>query len=134
MLKAQGYPLSVACELLGLPRSTYYYQAVERDESDLEKAIEVVTGKFPTYGTRRVSQQLRRSPHRMLVNRKRAQRIMRKNRLLIALKRGKRRTTDSEHPYPRYPNLVKDLEIKHPEHVWVSDITYIRLLLSVPVI
>jgi len=128
MLKAQGYPLSVACELLDLSRSTYYYQAVERDESDLEEAIEEVTGKFPTYGTRRVSQQLRRPPHQMVVNRKRAQRKMRENGQLVPQKRRKRRTTDSEHPYPRYPNLVKDLEISHPEHVWVSDITYIRLL------
>ena len=128
MLKEQGYPLSVACELLELARSTYYYQAVERDESDLEEAIEDVTGKFPTYGTRRVSKQLRRPPHKMVVNRKRAQRKMREKGLLVPQKRRKRRTTDSEHPYPRYPNLVKDLETTHPEHVWVSDITYIRLL------
>jgi transposase InsO family protein len=37
------------------------------------------------------------------------------------------RTTDSQHAYLRYPNLVKDLEIIHPDQVWVSDITYIRL-------
>ena len=37
------------------------------------------------------------------------------------------RTTNSDHPYPRYPNLVKDLVVVHPEQVWVSDITYIRL-------
>ena len=128
MLKAQGYPLSAACGLLELPRSTYYYQPIERNERALENAIEEVTGKFPTYGTRRVSKQLGRQPHQMVVNRKRAQRIMRDKRLLVPQKRRKRRTTDSEHPYPRYLNLVKDLEITHPEHVWVSDITYIRLM------
>jgi transposase InsO family protein len=37
------------------------------------------------------------------------------------------RTTNSDHPYPRYPNRVKDLEILCPEQVWVADITYIRL-------
>jgi transposase InsO family protein len=128
LLKVQGYPLSVACGLLELPRSTYYYQPIERNERALENAIEEVTGKFPTYGTRRVSKQLGRQPHQMVINRKRAQRIMRDKRLLVPQKRRKRRTTDSEHPYPRYLNLVKDLEITHPEHVWVSDITYIRLL------
>jgi transposase InsO family protein len=128
MLKAQGYRLSVACDLLELPRSTYYYQPIERDESDLEEAIEAVTGKFPTYGTRRVGKQLGRPPHQIVVNRKRAQRKMREKGLLVPQKRRKRRTTDSDHPYPRYPNLVKDLEITYPEHVWVSDITYIRLL------
>ena len=128
MLKEQDYPLSAACELLELPRSTYYYQPVKQDEHELEQAIEEVTGRFPTYGTRRVSKQLGRPPHKMVVNRKRAQRIMREKQLLVPQKRRKRRTTDSEHPYPRYPNLVKELEISHPEHVWVSDITYIRLL------
>lgn len=128
MLREQGYPLCVTCEMLELARSTYYYRAVERDESDLENAIEFVIGKFPTYGTRRVSKQLGRPPHQMIVNRKRAQRKMREKGQLVPQKRRKRPTTDSDHPYPRYPNLVKDLEIVHPEQVWVSDITYIRLL------
>jgi putative transposase len=127
MLKEQNYPVSEACELLELPRSTYYYQAVQIDENDLVEAIKKVTGQFPVYGTRRVSKQLLRPPHKMTVNRKRIQRIMRKENLLIPQKGRKRRTTNSEHPYPRYPNLVKDLEITHPEQVWVSDITYIRL-------
>ena len=128
MLQEHDYPLSVACELLELPCSTYNYRSVECDERDLEEVIEEVTGRFPTYGTRRVSKQLRRPPHKLMVNRKRVQRIMREKRLLVPQKRRKRRTTNSDHPYPRYTNLVKDLEIAHPEHVWVSDITYIRLL------
>src|SRR5437764_12302003 len=37
------------------------------------------------------------------------------------------RTTDSDHPFPRFPNLVEDLEVTHPDQVWVADITYIRL-------
>jgi len=64
MLKEQNYPVSEACELLELPRSTYYYQAVQIDESDLVEAIKKVTGQFPVYGTRRVSKQLLRPPHK----------------------------------------------------------------------
>ena len=52
---------------------------------------------------------------------------MAKKKLLLPVKGRKCRTTDSKHTYPRYPNLVKDLEISHPEQLWVSDITYIRL-------
>ena len=37
------------------------------------------------------------------------------------------RTTDSRHEFPRYPNLVHDLEVTRPEQVWVADITYVRL-------
>src|SRR5947209_16865703 len=37
------------------------------------------------------------------------------------------RTTDSRHPYPRFPNLVEGLKAERPEQVWVADITSIRL-------
>jgi putative transposase len=36
-------------------------------------------------------------------------------------------TTDSQHSHPRYPNLIKNMQITHLNQVWVSDITYIRL-------
>jgi transposase InsO family protein len=41
--------------------------------------------------------------------------------------RHRRRTTNSDHSFPRFPNLVSELEVVGPEHVWVSDITYIKL-------
>ena len=123
----EDYPVSAACELLELSPSTYYYRPVQADESELEATIEEIAGQFPIYGTRRITNQLRRPPYRLTVNRKRVQRIMAKKELLRPVKRRKRRTTDSQHPYPRYPNLVKELEIAHPDQVWVSDITYIRL-------
>lgn len=34
-------------------------------------------------------------------------------------------TTNSNHVYRKYPNLVKGLEVKHVNHVWVADITYV---------
>jgi putative transposase len=60
------------------------------------------------------------------VNAKRVRRLMAEMGL-----KGKapvrRRTTDSRHDFPRYPNLVEGLEITRPDHVWVADITYVRL-------
>ena len=125
--QVEGYPLGSACELLGLSRSTFYYRPVPTSEEELEKAIDEIAGQYPTYGTRRVTHQLRRVPYKMQVNRKHVRRIMTQKELLRPVKRRKRRTTDSEHPYPRYPNLVKDLEVVYPDQVWASDITYIRL-------
>lgn len=43
------------------------------------------------------------------------------------VKRRKKRTTNSQHDFPRYPNLVADLEASRPDEVWVADITYVRL-------
>ena len=42
------------------------------------------------------------------------------------LKRRGPATTDSAHWFRTYPNLIKELEIKRPEQVWVSDMTYLR--------
>jgi putative transposase len=127
MLRESGYPVIVACTVLDLPPSSYYYHPDKKDEDQLEEAIGQIAGEFPKYGTRRVSQQLRRSPYKLSVGRKRVRRIMAQKDLLRPIKQHKKRTTNSEHSYPRYPNLVKNLEITHPNQVWASDITYIRL-------
>jgi putative transposase len=127
MLRESGYPVIVACTVLDLPPSSYYYHPDKKDEDQLEEAIGQIAGEFPKYGTRRVSQQLRRSPYKLSVGRKRVRRIMVQKDLLRPIKQHKKRTTNSEHSYPRYPNLVKNLEITHPNQVWASDITYIRL-------
>ncbi len=53
---------------------------------------------------------------------------MRESFLLCVAKRKWIKTTDSLHPYPRFPNLVKDLAISFLNQVWLADITYIRIL------
>ena len=122
-----GYAVRAVCEFLELSPSSYYYRSHKDAEQLLKVDLEVVAGQHPTYGSRRLTHQLRRKPFGYRVNRKRIQRLMRKMSLLRPVKRRKVRTTDSQHPYLRYPNLVKELEITHPDQVWVSDITYIRL-------
>ena len=121
-----AYPVKAVCDFLELASSSYYYERKE-GEAQLKADLETVAGLHPTYGTRRITHQLRRKPFAYQVNRKRIQRLMRQMGLLRPVKRRKVRTTDSQHPYLRYPNLVKDLEIRLPDQVWVSDITYIRL-------
>jgi transposase InsO family protein len=110
-----------------LPHSTFYYRSQAVEESQLEADMEKVLGEFPTYGTRRVTHQLRREPYGYRINRKHVQRIMRRRTWLRWTKRQKRGTTHSQHPYRRYTNLVAGLEILCPDQVWVCDITYIRL-------
>jgi transposase InsO family protein len=127
MSEYQHTPIEQACELVGLSRSTYYYHSHKADQSQLEQDMEQVVGQFPRYGTRRVAHQLRREPYCYWINRKRAQRIMRRRDWLRPVRRKGYRTTNSEHAYPRYENLVKELVVTHPEQVWVSDVTYIRL-------
>ena len=123
----KGYSVTNLCRFLSLSRSSYYYHLIERDEAELRGSIETIGAEFVKYGTRRVTQELRRSPYEIVVNRKRIQRLMREMGLLRVQKRRKGFTTDSKHGFQRYPNLVADLEVTSPDQVWVSDITYIRL-------
>jgi len=125
---ATDYPVSVLCEVVGLPRSSYYYGAVEREESSLKAAMEGAAARFPTYGSRRLTAQVKReAPDLVPLGRKRVRRVMREMGLFVRRKKHRKQTTDSEHPFPRYPNLVKDLVVTHPNRVWVCDITYIKL-------
>ncbi len=120
------YSVTMVCEVLGVTRSSYYYQPVESpDEVKLRGAIKKASAEWPTYGYRRITEQLRRGE--WVVNHKRVRRLMRLMNIQVQIKRKNRRTTNSEHDFPRYPNLVLDLEIVRPEQVWVCDITYIRL-------
>jgi putative transposase len=127
LLAEASCSVKTACETVGMPRSTYYYQPQRGDESQLEADLETVAGQYPKYGTRRITHQLRRAPYHYRINRKRVQRIMRQKKFLRPLKRARYCTTDSQHPYPRYPNLVAEQEITQPEQVWVCDITFVRL-------
>ena len=117
----------MVCRVLGLPRSSYYYCARIKQESELQEAIRDVAGQYPTYGTRRITHQLRRPPYRYPVGRKRIQRLMRSMHLLRPVKRVKIRTTNSAHGFPRFRNLMAGLAVSYPDQVWVADITYIRL-------
>lgn len=52
--------------------------------------------------------------------------FLRRENLLIRPKKSYTRTTYSKHWLRKYPNLLKDLEIKQEEQVFVSDITYVK--------
>jgi putative transposase len=127
LIEEQAAHPSMVCRTLGLPRSSYYYRPRVKQENDLKEAIQSVAGQFPTYGTRRITQQLRRTPYHYVFSRKRIQRLMRSMSLLRPVKRVKIRTTNSEHGFSRFRNLMEGLMISHPDQVWVADITYIRL-------
>jgi putative transposase len=126
MTLADTYPIRLVCRLLGVPRSSLYYTPRPgTDEAMLKTALLDLAGEWPTYGYRRLTAMMKRLGWR--VNAKRVRRWMDELGLAGAPPIRKTRTTDSGHAFPRYPNLVKDLKIRHPEQVWVADITYIRL-------
>jgi transposase InsO family protein len=92
----------------------------------LVNQIEAVLLEFSGYGYRRVTKELQRRG--VVVNKKRVQKLMQNHHLQRRRKRRFLRTTDSSHSLPVYPNLVKGIVVERPNHVWVADITYVRLL------
>lgn len=124
---AAQYPVTLLCKLWHVPRSSYYYAARAPEEMSVCQALEKLAAEFPTYGSRRLAAQLRRAPFRLLVNRKRVQRLMRELGLQVRTRRVAVRTTNSRHYLPRYENLVQGRVIAQPDEVWVADITYLKL-------
>ena len=124
-LVRDGYSVIVVCDVLDYPRSTYYHTAPPVPDEAVRAAIQTVVGEWPRYGYRRVTAELRRRD--LPVNHKRVQRLMQVMGLQRKNKPKKRRTTNSQHAFPRYPNLVQDVAITRPDQVWVCDITYIAL-------
>jgi len=127
MKLAKTYPIRLVCRLLGVPRSSIYYasQPAPFDEAMLKTALLDVAGEWPTYGYRRLTAMMRRLD--WPVNAKRVRRWMNELGIHGAQPTRTTRTTNSNHAFPRYPNLVADLQITRPDQVWVADITYIRL-------
>jgi putative transposase len=127
MKLAGAYPIRVLCQLLGVPRSSIYYQPQPSPDAEamFKAALLDLAGQWPTYGYRRLTAMMRRLG--WPVNRKRVRRWMDELGINGAPPKRSRRTTNSKHAFPRYPNLVQDLEITWPDQVWVADITYIRL-------
>jgi transposase InsO family protein len=122
---AEHYPVQVICRVWEMSRSTYYYRSQAPEEHELRAALQRLAGQWPRSGSRRLTAQLQRDGFQ--VNRKHIQRLMRELGVQGHTYAKKRRTTNSEHSFLRYPNLGEQLEVVRPDQVWVSDITYIRL-------
>ena len=115
------------CELIDLPRSSYYREQKTAQESEenlaLMRLIDEEYTRHPFYGSRQMRNYLRRQGYK--VNRKRVQRLMQE--MGIQSIAPKPNTSKSHPAHKIYPYLLKNLDIICPDQVWCSDITYIRL-------
>ena len=112
------------CEILGINRSSLYYESVGPDSDDLAlmRRIDELHLKLPFYGSRRVARELRSQGS---VNRKRVQRLMRLMGLVAIYQRPNTSKAAPEHI--KYPYLLGGLTIDRVNQVWCTDITYIPL-------
>ena len=120
-------PVSVSrqCAMLGVSRSSFYYQpvAVKPAELELMRLLDRLHLQYPFYGSRGLRNALRAEGYR--VNRKKIQRLMRTMGLLAVY--PKRRTTIPDQGHRIYPYLLRGVEVTRPNQVWAADITYIPM-------
>lgn len=117
--------MSVQAELLGISRSSLYYQPrpPSSEEIRIKHRIDELSTDYPFYGSRRMTAQLQREG--MEITRKAVQRHRREmgiKAIFPGPNLSRRRLKEQVYPY-----VLRGLSIDHPNHVWGIDITYIRM-------
>ena len=128
LIELAGCALSVReqCRLLGVPRSTVYYESCGPKTSDLAvmRQLDTQYTRTPFYGVERMTACLRRDGIRIGHNRvRRLLRLMG----LEALYPKPRLSLPDGTAHRVYPYLLRGVQIDRPNQVWSADITYIRL-------
>lgn len=127
--------MAVLCRLFGKTRHAYY-DALWRRGNNLVKedvVLQEVIGirkDLPALGTRKIHYVLqpRLASHRIRIGRDYLFDLLAEHGLLVRRRKRKVATTDSRHWMRKYSNLIKPISVTRPEQVWVSDITYIRMV------
>jgi putative transposase len=124
-----GHPqLSVRrqCELLGLNRSSLYYQPASETAENLRlmRLIDEQYTACPFYGSRRMTAWLQSQQE--AVNRKRVQRLMRRMGLEAIYPQPRLRVPGQGHRI--YPYLLRGVQIERPDQVWSADVTYVPMV------
>lgn len=113
-----------------------YYDALWRKESSLVREDVIlqevlsIRENLPRIGTRKLHYLLQSEleSHNINVGRDYLFDLLSEHKLLVRQRKRKAITTDSRHWMRKYSNLIKAMTVSRPEQVWVSDITYIRLI------
>jgi len=113
------------CELLGVNRSSLYYEpsAPDAEELSLMRRMDELHIAHPFFGSRMMTQTIKGQGHK--VNRKHVQRLMRVMGLESTAPKPSTSKPAPEHVV--YPYLLRNLKVSRANQVWASDITYIPM-------
>lgn len=117
--------LSRQTELLGISRSSFYYEPKEREEDKKHMdMIDAIYTDLPFYGSRRIRNELRDrfGEH---VCREHVQRLMRIMGIEAIYPKPNTSIASPEHK--KYPYLLTGVSASRPNHIWGTDITYVKL-------
>lgn len=123
------------CRLLGLTRQSYYQHFWQEElvcfeeELVLHRVLEI-RKNHRHIGTRKLYELLHPFfiEHQVKMGRDALFDLLAANFLLVRRKKRKITTTNSYHRFKKYPNLIRNFIPKEPNQLWVSDITYWKIL------
>jgi len=122
------------CDEFGKHRQSWYEATWRADDQLLVEGIVLeevlrIRGKIPGIGSKKLHFLLKGflAQHRIKMGIKALNTLLKREDMLVKRKRKRAVTTNSRHYYRKYPNLIEDMEVLRPCHVWVSDITYILI-------
>lgn len=125
--------LGKLCRLFGKTRQAFYDHSRRYGDEQLQEALIVelvkdIRNALPKTGGLKLLHILKEdfAAHNISIGRDSFFSLLKKHDLLIRRKRRYTVTTDSNHPYKKWQDLLKGLQIIASEQVWVSDITYLR--------
>lgn len=128
------YGVSYYCRLFGKTRQAFYEQQNKPNNEGLQtamilKLVQEIRNDLPRCGTEKLLHLLQPkfNEHQIKIGRDGLYRLLGEHGYLIRFRKRKPYTTNSNHPYKKYPNLIRKLIITRAGKLWVSDITYIRL-------
>ncbi|WP_155888043.1 IS3 family transposase [Cupriavidus sp. WS] len=123
------WPVAVVCEILGMPRSTYYAWKARQAKPCAQRealmgqvqAIHETSGQ--SYGSRRMSQELRRRGH--AVGRHRARGLMREAQVAVRKARKHYYSKGGKSSAIAPNRLNRQFAVAQPNRVWAGDVTFI---------
>lgn len=124
--KQTALSLGLQTELLGISRSGIYYQPKPVDKKSLlvmNKIDEIYTA-YPFYGSRKIAKEVSLQIGEA-VNRKRIQGLMQEMGIQALYPKPQLSRNNPAHTV--YPYLLKGVVARYPNHIWGTDITYIRM-------
>jgi putative transposase len=127
LIEEENAKLSIRrqCELLGLSRSSFYYEPAGVSAEDL-RLMGLIDRQYtarPFYGSRRMVLWLEQQGE--VVNRKRVRRLMRIMGLEVIY--PKPRLSQAGQGHRIYPYLLRGVKIERRDQVWSTDITYVPM-------
>jgi len=123
------------CGLFGYTRQAWYDTKKRQSDTQLSEVLILTEAKeiradHKKMGCEKIHHKLKPflAEHKLKMGRDKIYDLLQEHGLQARYNKRKARTTNSNHLFKRYPNLVRDIELSSSGKLWVSDITYIRTI------